>query len=308
MRRTWVLAFILGSVSALAEPAAPAVSLSSLAVWRDRIVALDARCAPRAWDAETLELDADFAKRLATRKLTALASEGDALYATDGNVVWQWDADGESWTRPQPVSSKEGALQRFVAGPRGALLVFEGGVFDAHSRRWFARPQESASDAGVEMHTAKVFQNQLWMGGEDAAGAGHLWVLDLSQGRWKEHVDDLRYPTGISYGLTGTVVSWSKAGSQLVVHGVDGSAAGTLFRSEQANLQNVTFNPFDRALYGVDQKKLLRISRGRYEPIAELTAGVRELRVVNADTFALGCSDGNVLLVREGKVKRLAAK
>ncbi len=289
---------------ALAGPslAAP-TGLTSLALWRDRIVSLDARSALRAWDAQTLEPDAKLVKKLRAQKPTALAAEGDALYATDGAQVWRWSAEREAWEAPQPVTSSSGKLQRFVAGPRGAVLIFEGGVFDVRGARWYPR-QEPA----LQVLSAKVFPDQLWIGTQDAAGVGRLLVLDFERGSWSEQVDDLRCPTGISEGLTGTVVSWSKADTQLVVHGLDGSAAGTLLRRDRAALHDVTFNRYDRKLYGVDQRRLVRISRGGFEPVAELGAGVSDLKVLGADSFALGSADGGVVLVREGRVQTLAAK
>ena len=56
------------------------------------------------------------------------------------------------------------------------------------------------------------------------------------------------------------------------------------------------------------QKTMALAGLRDFEPVAELSAHASDLKVLGADTFALGSADGGVLLVREGRVQTLAAK
>ncbi|MGQ0504964.1 MAG: hypothetical protein ACT4TC_06550 [Myxococcaceae bacterium] len=284
-----------------APPAAK--HLACLAVWREHLVALNLNGAVHVWDSDSFVADKALSQKLSRAKLSALAAQGEALFGTDGTTLWEFD--GTRWAIRQSRLPGRGALVRFLAEERGPVLVYEEGVYDTRTQRWFDRLADGELRA---VTTSKIFGNQLWLGGARGKEGGQLLVLDLETGHWTQQLDDERCPTGISYGPTGTVVSWQGARPQLVVHSLDGSAAGTLMRRERGALRTVALNPYDRALYSVDAKRLVKISRGRLEPIAEVGIPLEDspqLEVVAEDTFALGGAKGQVVVIRDGKTQSL---
>src|SRR5688572_20006119 len=120
----WILC-LLASAGQAASPRS-----SEPVIWREWVLALDAKGAIRAWDAESLQQDRAQGKRLSSRPASALAAERDALYSTDGKAVTQWSAERSSWAPLASVPAEAEGLVRLLASARGPVVLFANGVFD----------------------------------------------------------------------------------------------------------------------------------------------------------------------------------
>ncbi len=299
-RSAVLLSLWLGS-TALAQPV-------SALVWRGAVI--EAADRVRAFSGAPLEPDLSLQKQLSANRL-ALATEADALFGADARGAWRFDPDAQRWRPLAPFPAATGPLLRLTADAAGPVALFERGIYDVAAAAWHPWPEVLAPAplplGQWEVRDARLFGAQLWVATRAGETGGVLLVLDRGSGEWAQHHDALYVPTGISEGLAGALVSWTGAlGSRVLIHALDGSAAGLFLPDQRAPVEQLVFNRYDRRVYATQGGKLVRLGRRRAQPVAELPcAGA--LHVLGPDAFAIGCTNGPVR-VRAGDTQPVAAR
>jgi hypothetical protein len=272
-------------------------------VHKGKLICLDEKARFLVWELEDRHFDAVTSSKLARESVTHLASDGDKLWAADKSTLYFWSQEEESWNKLGDFEANGEVLQAIVAVGESPLLVFRSKVEDISARRTFKVPKLEGQFKRDYLPALAFLatDSMLWIGTSHGEWGGHLVGLNPRTGEWVQHYDALHYVTGVTQANPNEViVSWSMshfdADTVIRVHNLDASPKSAYPELDSKYYQSIAYNPFDKSLYGVENKHVVVIEEGKPSDLAELNGAIFE-----REPDAIGVSPGISALIPVGR-------
>jgi hypothetical protein len=299
------------------------------ASWAEHLLIADGDGTVSAFSSKDLTFDATLTKKLNGDGLLAIARSGDVLWGFDGARAFTWDDAGARWDLvkskppPKPCSAFAvvGGAPVGTCGP-GVHRFTDGKYWDAPE----FKGQISGRGFGDFPQAIASHGTQLAIGTGFGEWGGHLFVLDVSTGKWVMHTDTLGNGVGIAWTGEGWAVAWSMshmmAHTRVRLHGPDGKPLreGAMLRDKY--LRKLAWDDEAHALFGLEQNDLVCIDdkleltkvqdvgKVKYGPepnAVGVSPGIAELLALGGGRFLVVPLTGDALVVGAGKVTPLRA-
>ncbi|MBL8916939.1 MAG: hypothetical protein JNM17_39915 [Archangium sp.] len=233
----------------------------------ERLYVADADGTVRVWNRKTLEFDAAQTKKMNGDGLLAIARDGETLWGFDGSRAFTWDPNGARWDlqkgKPPPMPCSAfavvGGKPVGTCGP-GVHRFTDGKYWDAPE----FNDQVKGRGFGEAPHAIAASGNVLAIGTGFGEWGGHLWLLDVSTGKWSKFYDSLGNAVGIAKTEKGWVVAWSMshmmAHARLRLH--DDAAKEVVAGAELRDryVRTLTFDSESKAVVGLEQQDLVKVT------------------------------------------------
>jgi len=268
-------------------------------VYRAKVIHLNEKGKFLVWDLKGGEIDAETSSKLSRESVTHLASDGDNLWAAGKSKLFSWSPKERSWKKLADFEGGGEELAALVGLGGSPLLVFPSKVKDPVERRTFKVPmlKGQVRTNSLRILAVHATDSMLWIGTGYGEWGGHLVGLNRRTGEWLQYYDALHYVTGITQAAPGEVtVSWSMshigANTLIRIHKLDGMPKTTYPELDSKYYQRISYSPFDKTLYGVENTDVVSIREGKPSKIAKLDG-----KVFEREPRALGVSPGVAVLL-----------
>ncbi|MFT3706500.1 MAG: hypothetical protein QM817_02420 [Archangium sp.] len=238
------------------------------AVDADHLFIADGDGTVRAWNRKTLEFDAALTKKLNGDGLLAIARDGETLWGFDGTRTFTWDPNGARWDlvkgKPPPVPCSAfavvGGKPVGTCGP-GVHRFTDGKYWDAPE----FKDQIKGRGFGESPHAIASSGDVLAIGTGFGEWGGHLWLLDVSTGKWSKFYDELGNAVGIAKTEKGWLVAWSmshmRASVHLRLHGAaDAKEVAVGKELDDRYVRALAFDAEAKGVIGLEQSDLVKVT------------------------------------------------
>ena len=263
-------------------------------VWTDQLVVLQPNGMCAVWKLKGGETTPLADGGLALRDVRRLASDGESLWAATSAGLFRRGRGESKWTLLHPLTKNSDPLLALLAVGGFPLLIHPTHVSDPVRGRDYPVPKSTGQVPTNELRLQAGYATgkMVWLGTGHGEWGGTLYGLEPVSGAWRQYTDALHYVTGIT-SADGENVSGSWAMSHFIAHtlvrehgtSVQAQWEGPELKSQY--YQRIAYSSFDRVLYGIENKSLGRIVRGRPEEIVSLS-----VQVFTRENYAIGAAPG----------------
>ncbi len=285
-RRSALLGALLTLGCALASDRADArgdEQAASAVPYEGKLIHLDETGHFHVWNLEDGRFDPEMSAKLAHDSITHLATDGGRLWASGKSVLYDWSSKEQAWKKVADFDGGGEALLALAGLDGSPLLIFPSKVMDLKKVRTFKVPmmRGQIQTDSLRLLAFRAADSMLWLGTGHGEWGGHLVGLNPKTGQWVQYYDDLHYVTGITTAGPGEViVSWSmshfNAHTRIRIHGLDGKPKTAYPMLYSKYYQTISYNKYDKLLYGVENTHLVTIKDGKPSKVAELQGQVFE--------------------------------
>lgn len=262
--------------------------------WSGRLVVLESDGTFLAWSLSDLQPDSVAVKELALPDALHVTCGQSRLWVATKTAVYSHEVDVHGWTKVAELTENEQPLLALVLVGDAPLLVYPSKVVDPITKRSFKVPEvEGMIKINLfGMHDHWGTTSMAWIGTGYGEWGGHLIGFDLKKETWVHFYDGLHYVTGITQSDSDYItVAWSMshfmANTLIREHDITGKPFHQEAELESKYYQRIAFSSFDQALYGIENKSLVRIIKGQPTEIVKLTG-----RLFEREPKAIGVAPG----------------
>jgi hypothetical protein len=225
------------------------------------LLVADGAGAVRSWSAKDLAPEAQLGG-----SMSAIASDGSALWGTDGKHAFRWSEPEKAWKqltgKPAPAGCNAFAVVRgapvATCGP-GVFRFTDGKYWDAPE----FHDQIKGRGFGESPQAIAAHDAQLAIGTGFGEWGGYLWLLDTTKGEWTKFYDALAYVNGVAWNGQSWAIAWSmshmSASTQVRLHSIDAKVALEDKEVRGKYLRAIAVEPSSHAMFAIEQNELVRV-------------------------------------------------
>jgi len=251
--------------------------------------------------------------------------DGETLWGFDGTRVFTWDSTGARWERVKTKAPPNPCSAFAVVGGK-PVGTCGAGVHRFTDGRYWAAPefkdQIRGRGFGESPHAIASSGNVLAIGTGFGEWGGHLWLLDVSTGKWSKFYDSLGNAVGIAKTGKGWAVAWSMshmmARTRVRLHGADAKELTLGPEIDDRYLRALAVD--GSALFGVEQNELVKVTDAlelekvqRFTPVSYgpernavgVSPGIGVFLGLGDQRFLLVPISGSPLIIGKGKATPL---
>jgi hypothetical protein len=270
------------------------------------------------------KLDKKFTSALQRRNPRFLFSDSKNLTMInkDGAYIWSDKEFGWKNMAKLPISKKEDILDIFLCGQR-IFIVCPTKIRDLSENRDYNLPEMRGliKVKRLRLQAVYVGKGKVWLGTGYGEWGGHLLILDVITGKWRQFYNPLLYVNSIAEDKDETIwVAWAM--SHFIAY-TSLMPIGKAYKEsayfKDHYLQVIAYNKYDDTLCGLDENHLIRFKDGKLEQVYDLdnmrylrdeyAVGVipyiDDLLIVGKDIFLIPHKKDGLFLYERGHLRKL---